>query len=524
MKNRKLILILSLVLALTMSLGGTLAYLTDTDADVNTMVLGNVKIEQHEYERVVDAEGNYEMVTSEKYGEGYKVQEFSQNKPLLPAVGAVSGTPGNDYGTPVYWDQLGKGASGGQQVLKDIENIQDKFVLVENTGNTNAYVRTYIAYEAGSKTVEEWDALVKTSSGNAWDCDFMDTLVAINGNNYVVAEYVYVGTDVRHTGGILPAGEYTYNNLAQIYLMPEATNEDLIALDGNKNGTYDIIVLSQAVQAAGFSDAVTALNTGFGEATAIYNAEEGQTEGDWNVDVWLENASTSLNKVYTEVSDVKAAIAAGEDKVVLGSGTFTAADFGMNNSDVVIAGTKDTVIDVAGTPNLNGSNVTFEGVTISGTTDNYKGLQHSGKITYKNCVFNNAMHLYGTEEVFEDCTFNLTTNYIWTYGAGKVTFKNCTFNTDGKAILVYSEGGSLNQEVNVIDCTFNATASAYAGGFANQPCAAVEIDSSLVSGYTVNFSGTNKVDYDFCGLVRIKKDKTPSNVTINGATVTETIK
>ena len=40
MKNRKLILIVSLVLALTMSLGGTLAYLTDTDADVNTMVLG----------------------------------------------------------------------------------------------------------------------------------------------------------------------------------------------------------------------------------------------------------------------------------------------------------------------------------------------------------------------------------------------------------------------------------------------------------------------------------------------------
>ena len=48
MKNRKLILILSLVLALTMSLGGTLAYLTDSDGDVNVMTVGRVEIKQNE--------------------------------------------------------------------------------------------------------------------------------------------------------------------------------------------------------------------------------------------------------------------------------------------------------------------------------------------------------------------------------------------------------------------------------------------------------------------------------------------
>ena len=71
MKNRKLILILSLVLALTMSLGGTLAYLTDTDADVNTMVLGNVQIVQNEQQWNDDKS---ELV------------EFEQDKPLLPYV------------------------------------------------------------------------------------------------------------------------------------------------------------------------------------------------------------------------------------------------------------------------------------------------------------------------------------------------------------------------------------------------------------------------------------------------------
>ena len=62
MKNRKLLLIVSLVLALTMSLGGTLAYLQDSDVDVNVMTLGNVQIEQHEYQRV-EKDGKYETGT-----------------------------------------------------------------------------------------------------------------------------------------------------------------------------------------------------------------------------------------------------------------------------------------------------------------------------------------------------------------------------------------------------------------------------------------------------------------------------
>ena len=39
------------------------------------------------------------------------------------------------------------------------------------------------------------------------------------------------------------------------------------AIDGNGNGTLDILVLSQAVQTAGFDDAQTALNTAFGTAS-----------------------------------------------------------------------------------------------------------------------------------------------------------------------------------------------------------------------------------------------------------------
>ena len=67
-----------LVLALTaaISIGATLAYLTDTDEDVNVMTLGNVKIDQLEYERIDDETANADA----------EVQEFHDNKPLYPAV------------------------------------------------------------------------------------------------------------------------------------------------------------------------------------------------------------------------------------------------------------------------------------------------------------------------------------------------------------------------------------------------------------------------------------------------------
>jgi predicted ribosomally synthesized peptide with SipW-like signal peptide len=43
------LMVLSMTAAI--SIGATLAYLTDTDEDVNVMTLGKVKIDQLEYER-----------------------------------------------------------------------------------------------------------------------------------------------------------------------------------------------------------------------------------------------------------------------------------------------------------------------------------------------------------------------------------------------------------------------------------------------------------------------------------------
>ena len=107
MKNRKLLLIVSLVLALTMSLGGTLAYLTDTDEAVNVMTLGNVNIEQLENGK-------------EEYG-------FENGQPLYPA-----------YYTAEKYEEA-----------TDVVGKLDKTVTVKNEGSSDAYIRTVIAFEAG---------------------------------------------------------------------------------------------------------------------------------------------------------------------------------------------------------------------------------------------------------------------------------------------------------------------------------------------------------------------------------------
>ena len=208
-------------------------------------------------------------------------------------------------------------------------------------------------------------------------------------------------------------------------------------------------------------------------------------------------------------------VAASENSnIVLSAGTYTLP--AAANKTVAISGTKDTVIDLTSTTgqSLSGTDLTFENVTVKGINSDYVGIQHSGDIVYNNVTFNDSTTLYGESVTFNNCTFNLSSRYIWTYGAKEVTFNNCTFNTDGKAILIYAEEWVDSQTVNVNGCTFNATETGHT--FSGDACAAVEIDASLITGrYTVNFTGTNTVDPDFNGIYRIKNNSA-SKVTING--------
>ena len=256
--KKVLLMCTAYVLVAALAIGGTVAYLQDDDSDVNVMTLGNVKIAQHEYERVVNADGTFATDTIDGVT-SYVLKDFTQGKDLLPIVGDPStGAAGWDN-TVVRMTQVD--SYGSMQVFAG-KNAQDKFVTVENTGRTDAYVRTLVAIEVGSTD----GSLVGSSYHQTWTNNPVGT-IEIDGNNYYVTEYVYAGGQLsdgswRHGNGILPAGDTSYPSLSQVYIKSSATNEDMEKIDGNGNGTLDILVLSQAVQAAGFDNAEAALNAG----------------------------------------------------------------------------------------------------------------------------------------------------------------------------------------------------------------------------------------------------------------------
>ena len=239
-----------LVLALTaaISIGATLAYLTDTDEDVNVMTLGKVKIDQLEYERIDDETAN----------EKAEVQEFHDNKPLLPAVTDKNFdyTPGD---TEVDWTQIGK--DGYTTEIWDpskINNEVDKMVFVKNKGNYDAFVRTIFAFEAGNyETLDQFRSMVHLNLNQKdFDWTWVELPVEIPNAEGGTTKY-FVATATYKD--ILKPGALTEISLSQIALDKTATNADVEAF----GDTYQILVKSQAIQADGFENPVAALNDGF---------------------------------------------------------------------------------------------------------------------------------------------------------------------------------------------------------------------------------------------------------------------
>lgn len=452
-----LTILLTVVLTAAVAITGTVAYLTAEDSDVNTMTFGNVKIAQHEFERVVDANGNYTTIDVDGTT-SYELKEFTQDKPLYPIVG----DPNSGYdSTTVRLGQLGHNSRGGMDVLTP-KNVQDKFVVVENTGISDAYVRTVVAFEAGSLTYAEWNELINYSFHFTWkEIRLADTVVEIDGNNYVLVEFVYNGyEDVQHPNGVLKPGDYTYNSLAQVYLKSEATYEDCEALDGNGNGRYDILVFSQAVQVKGFEDvgAEKALDTAFGDVTATAHP-------------WVDNAPV-IPGVINSVEKLQAAL----DNAVNGDVITLGADI---EGDVTVTQKADTKITI------DGNGKTFAGVL---TVDGKSATYLTAGLTVKNVNFK-------ADSISADACINLgksgdnNTRYTC-----NVTVENCTFDVPGAVGVKSYTGGDKNLVIR--NCT--ATASAHS------LVQAKGIDGVLVEGCKVysknglNFNNSDNVTVDNC--------------------------
>ena len=233
MKKKILSLCLVLVLAVTAVTGATLAYFTDTDAQKNTFVTGNVAIDLWE-----DFGDNNEQ-TLEK---------------LLPATGsAQAGT---------------------------LKNGIEKEIYVDNTGSEDAYVRVHMAIPAvlddgdpsfdASANILHWNFSkenygngkwnwTKTTGGAGYD--------AKNWNYYTVTidnvpYNVYVAT---YETVLAKNAATTTDAIYKVYLDTDVTNAMMTEITTALGTTPKILVVAEGGQEAGFEgDPYTALNTQFG--------------------------------------------------------------------------------------------------------------------------------------------------------------------------------------------------------------------------------------------------------------------
>jgi len=249
MKKVRNILALGLAFVLTVAgtVGVTLAWLQDEDAQTNTFTVGNVAIDLIEYGQ--DKDGNQVAFESE-----------DALKKLLPATGSAQN------------DTLKNG------IIKE--------VTVKNTGSENAYIRVHIAiptvlddgtpdFNAGKNTLHfNYDADSIGEGKWDWSKEYNDGKYEGNWNFYAttidgVGYNVYVVTYTSEVASEVEIEEYAMH---QVYLDPKVKNDDLAGLDDKLGGTdpdkfdgnWDIHVIAEGVQAAGFDDAYEALNTAFG--------------------------------------------------------------------------------------------------------------------------------------------------------------------------------------------------------------------------------------------------------------------
>ena len=455
---------LSLVLVAALAIGGTVAFLQDSDDDVNVMTLGKVSIAQHEYQRVIE-NGTYQTDTIDNQT-SYVLEAFEQGKALLPATDPTNYGAGKWDTTTVRMSQVN--SYGGMQVFSN-PNAQDKFVVVENTGKTDAYIRTLVAIEVGATD----GSLVGSSFHSTWTKNIIG-IITIDNNNYHLIEYVYAGGKLsdgswRHEKGILPAGDTAYPSLSQVYLKSAATNEDMDKIDGNGNGTLDILVLSQAVQAKDFADAETALNAGFGDITTTnhpwlsdaptFNTPENDDELEDSLKD--ENAKQIIVNLTDDVTyDVAAwandAMGGEKTEYIMINGNGHTLTFNQTNSDwnnIVTNGAKLIINNAK--------------ITNAGKNDgpwNRHDLNFACEVELNNVVSDKAL-AFKADATLNNVTIddaNTSDTYaIWIQPNGQtVTLKDCTIDmldcTDGRGIKIDEQYVTTPKKVtlNVSNTTF----------------------------------------------------------------------
>ena len=229
--KKKILTAAVIVAALALMVSSSLAYFTAQDEAENVFTVGSVKIELYENSLPTDSD----------------TIDFGS---LTPVVDATN--PSADV------------------------NYINKVVDVKNIGANDAYIRTHIALPAALV-----DYLVLDIDATGWTAQ-TDSTATVDGVDYVVYTYDHdASVSADNFTNELLKGVYLAANVdleenagGNLVFIQRDANGNKIADSGfvahtkNADGSYtsatvSILVASQAIQADGFGDATTALNSGF---------------------------------------------------------------------------------------------------------------------------------------------------------------------------------------------------------------------------------------------------------------------
>ncbi len=196
-------------------------------------------------------------------------------------------------------------------------------------------------------------------------------------------------------------------------------------------------------------------STATGYGTGIFSKND-----FWNIKGGAENITITIDGEYHVASTtmLENALAKGASTINLTEGTY---DIPANAQGKTLTltgiGNHDAIVLNGNSGNLNSSTITFNNLTIKGTSTSHTGFTHIASATYNGCHLTQTHTLYGPSH-FNNCVFTVDNKdlyNVWTYGTSPV-FTGCQFNCAGKSILIYNEG-AMTCDVTFDTCTFNAS-------------------------------------------------------------------
>lgn len=254
MKKKLTAIFLCVALVAIAIVGASLAYFTDTKSATNTFTVGNVKIELLESSLHRENAG-YPNGTTEDLLDPKNAELWSN----VAKEGSNNTSP-YKAGDSFYTDDQIK-ANAAQYSCNDIKlnpgQSYHKMPYVVNIGANDAYIRIRVMFPAALDT-----AILNSSMYTQTALNNKEFTMSYDASKPVVRDDIEYNVYTFTRIDPLKSEEMTYWNVwGTVHMDADVTNEEIAKLieEGHiTNGTFNVLVEADAIQAEGFADATAA--------------------------------------------------------------------------------------------------------------------------------------------------------------------------------------------------------------------------------------------------------------------------